>query len=155
MKRNILILTWIAVFECVGAIFGIITKNNIHSWYSYLNKSILTPPPILFSIVWPTLYAIIAYVGFRIWESRKQPNMAFLIALYLIQVLLNWIWTPLFFQLHWIDISYFLIIMLTIVTLIITIQLRKFSKNLSYLFFIYFLWLIFASYLNGVIYFTN
>lgn len=155
MSRQLLILIWIMVFECVGAIFGILTQNNIHPWYSSLNKSILTPPPIIFSIVWPVLYAIIAYVGFRLWEGRKKSGIKSLFTLYLIQLLLNWAWTPLFFQLHWIGTSYIVIITLTIVTFVITIKLANYFKNLSYLFFVYFLWLIFASYLNGIIYFTN
>lgn len=155
MSRNKLIFIWIIVFECVGALFGFITKNNIQSWYVNLNKSILTPPPIVFSIVWPILYAIIAYVGFRIWENRKKPGMSFLFSLYIIQVILNWAWTPLFFQFHLIGISFLIITILSLLTLVITIKLFNHLKNLSYLFFIYFLWLCFASYLNGVIYLTN
>lgn len=155
MKRNIFILVWIAVFEGIGAAFGFLTKNNIYPWYATLNKSILTPPPITFSIVWSILYAIIAYVGFIIWENRRQPGNKYLFTLYLIQVLLNWAWTPLFFQLHWIGISFAVIVLLTLLTLVITIKLNKHFVNLSYMFFIYFLWLLFASYLNAVIYFTN
>lgn len=71
-KRQYLhVAGWMIIFQSVGIILGFITKNNISSWYGSLNKSDLTPPPVVFSIVWPLLYLLLAYLGWRIWKEQK------------------------------------------------------------------------------------
>lgn len=145
------IIIWIIVFETVGAFLGLMTRDNIVTWYAYLNKSRLTPPAIIFSIVWPILYAFIAYIGYELWRARNFH----LLLLYSLNIVLNWLWTPLFFQLHWIGFSLAWILALTFLTFIITIKLHQRRKPLSYIFLPYLLWLLFASYLNAVIWLTN
>ena len=150
-QHAIKISLWIILFEMIGAYLGWMTKENISTWYVYLNKSSLTPPPITFSIVWSTLYALLAYVGYKIWCERDYP----LLFLYSVNMIVNWLWTPLFFQLHWIGFSFAWIIALTCLTFIIMLKMRQRFTNLSYIFLAYLLWLILASYLNGVIWFAN
>lgn len=148
ITRILPVLLWIAVFEGVGALLGLITQENIPSWYAGLNKSSLTPPTLTFSLVWPILYALIAYVGYAIWQQAHSS----LFRLYVLNIFFNWMWTPLFFYLHWIGFSFAWIIFLTLLTFIITLKLNSY---LRYLFLPYFFWLLFASYLNGVIWLTN
>lgn len=73
-----------------------LTQANIPSWYEGLNKSGLTPPGPVFSIVWSILYALLAIVGWVLWCSRNESEMRSVFYLYSVQMLMNWAWTPLF-----------------------------------------------------------
>lgn len=73
-----------------------LTQANIPSWYLGLNKSNLTPPGPVFSIVWSILYALLAITGWVLWRSRNESEMRSVFYLYSLQMLMNWAWTPLF-----------------------------------------------------------
>jgi len=98
------LIIWIITFELIGFSLSIMTEANIHSWYEGLNKSILTPPGFVFSIVWSILYVLLAIAGWMIWQKRENIEMRPALYLYISQLLMNWAWTPLFFQLHLIGI---------------------------------------------------
>ncbi len=148
------ILIWILFFQIIGYCLGQITQSNL-SWYNTLDKSSLNPSGIVFSIVWPILYIMIAFSGWFLWRNRKQRTANIALFFYVIQVLLNWAWTPLFFHFHLIGLSFFWIILIaffTFITIFITIAKFKFS---SLMLIPYFFWLIFAAYLNLEIWSLN
>lgn len=148
-------IIWILILQVIGLMLGLMTKDNILSWYQLLHKSSLTPPPLLFSIVWPILYIMIALAGSSLWRQRNDPNAKLAFYFYSAQLIMNWIWTPLFFQLHYIGFSFVWILTLTLLTLI-TIYLTKKKFKFACLMLVpYFLWLLFASYLNGTIWMMN
>ncbi len=69
---------------------------------------------------------------------------------------MNWIWTPLFFQLHWLGFSFlWIVIMVCLNAVLILIAMKNKDKITTLLITPYFLWLIFASYLNGIIWILN
>lgn len=148
-------LIWVIIFQIVGFFLGRLTHHDILSWYPILHKSSLTPPDIVFPIVWSILYCMIALSGYSLWQYRHQPQAKLALVFYILQVLLNWTWTPLFFYFHWIGASLFCISMIIIFTLI-TIVLTRNTYKLSCLMLLpYFIWLIFAGYLNAVIWVLN
>lgn len=148
-------IIWILVLQVIGLTLGVMTKDNIASWYQLLHKSPLTPPSLIFSIVWPILYVMIALAGYFLWSRRKDPDAKIAFYFYSTQLIMNWAWTPLFFQLHCLGLSFIWILFLTLLTLI-TIYLTKTKfKFACYMLVPYFLWLIFASYLNGTIWMMN
>lgn len=156
MKKNwAQAIIWVVAFQVIGLILGLLTKDTIMSWYQYLNKSNLTPPSIAFSIVWPILYVMIALAGYSLWRQRKDPDAKIALYFYSAQLLMNWLWTPLFFRLHYIGLSFVWILILTLLTLI-TIYLTRKKFTFACLMLVpYFLWLLFASYLNGTIWMLN
>ncbi len=148
-------LLWILVFQAIGYGMGKITQHDMVSWYPTLHKSLLTPPNIVFPIVWSILYCMIAISGYLLWQYRQQPKAKKAIVFYATQVLLNWAWTPLFFYFHWISASLFCISGIVVFTLI-TILITRNTYKLSCIMLIpYFIWLIFAGYLNAVIWILN
>jgi benzodiazapine receptor len=148
-------LLWILVFQIIGYCLGIITQHDISSWYPTLHKSTLTPPDIIFPIVWFILYCMLAVSGYALWQYRHQPQGRLALVFYGLQILLNWAWTPLFFYLHWIGASLFCIAMIIILTLA-TITITRTTYKLSCILLIpYFIWLLFAGYLNAVIWILN
>ena len=148
-------LLWIMVFQAIGYGMGKITQNDIISWYPTLHKSILTPPNIVFPIVWSILYCMLAISGYLLWQYRQQPKAKVALVFYATQVLLNWAWTPLFFYFHWIGASLFCISGIIVFTLV-TILITRNTYKLSCIMLIpYFIWLIFAGYLNAAIWILN
>ena len=154
-KTWIQAIIWILVFQVIGLILGLMTKDNILSWYQLLHKSYLTPPALVFSIVWPILYVMIALAGYSLWRQRKEPGAKIALYFYSAQLLMNWAWTPLFFQLHYIGLSFIWILILSLLTLITIFLTKQKFKFACYMLVPYFLWLLFASYLNGSIWMLN
>jgi translocator protein len=148
-------LLWILVFQFVGYLLGRMTRFNIETWYQTLHKSSLNPPEIVFPIVWGVLYVMIALAGWWLWQHRDQTRAKVALVFYGIQVLMNWAWTPIFFQFHQIQLSFYWIVgllLVTLATIIITWNKFKFA---TIMLIPYWLWLVFACYLNGVIWLRN
>ncbi len=120
--------------------------DNI-TWYHNLAKPALNPPDWVFAPVWGVLYLLMA-LSFIILLRTKYENKTTAILLFLSQLGLNLIWSPVFFG--WMNPKGALI---TIVLLIITlsgtvIAFYKHSKPAAILLIPYFIWVCFAAYLN-------
>lgn len=147
------LLAWIVFFETIGFLLGSLTQANIYPWYVHLNKSSLTPPSIIFSVVWTLLYALLAVIAW-ILSNHKAPSKK-ITGLFALQMLMNWAWTPLFFGLHWLTVSALWLIGLSCLNLLLIIECKKTHKPIAWLLIPYVLWLMFASYLNLVIALIN
>ena len=100
LKKLLGMFTWILAFQLVGYFLGHVTQINIDTWYSTLHKSNLTPPAIVFPIVWSILYAMIALSGWSLWQQRQHPKAKIALGFYSVQMILNWSWSLLFFHFH-------------------------------------------------------
>lgn len=143
-----LMLFTIAIFLFIGFFIGKTTANGIYPWYAGLNKSPLTPPDVTFSIVWSLLYIILAIALVYLWVHRDRPRSRLLITLFTVQMLLNWMWAPLFFTYHEIYIALFDLVLLLLINLVLIIVGHKYHKYFVWMVLPYFLWLCFATYLN-------
>ena len=132
----------------VGGIVGFITSNFMD--YSSLEKPLLSPPGIVFPIVWTILYTLMG-VSYGILKSNKLTDDK-IDFIYYFQLAVNALWSIFFFVFKWRLFSFLWIILLAIAVTIMII--RFYSKNkLSGLIQIpYLLWVLFASYLNLSIY---
>ena len=120
---------------------------NSDDWYVNLVKSPLNPPSFVFGIVWPILYAIMAFVSFKM--ADKISN------LFIAQLIANAAWSWMFFYFHapliaLIDISILIVLNLKIMKI-----LKGESTLLLYLYLPYLIWLLFAAFLNASIVFLN
>ncbi|MDF1646725.1 MAG: tryptophan-rich sensory protein [Legionellaceae bacterium] len=141
---------WILTLQAMGYLLGTLTQANIHPWYAYLNKSSLTPPDITFAIIWPILYILLAIVGVELF-SKKNNSLTQQRWLYAFQLVLNWLWTPLFFYLHWVNMAFGILVLMVLLTVALMYQLYRKHKNLTLILTPYLLWITFAAYLNGFI----
>ena len=124
------------------------------TWYDNLNKSSITPPKIVFPIVWFLLYfLIIVSAGIVIWKDQFQNKLA--ITYFIIQMVLNISWTPIFFRLKNIRLSLIIIKILWVFILLTIIEFLKISQIAGYLLIPYFIWVSLALYLNVYIYWYN
>jgi tryptophan-rich sensory protein len=120
---------------------------NSDDWYANLVKSPLNPPSFVFGIVWPILYAIMAFVSFKM--ADKISN------LFIAQLIANAAWSWMFFYFHAPVIALVDIIVLIYLNQKILKILKGESTVLFYLYLPYLIWLSFAAFLNASIVFLN
>ncbi len=132
----------------IGGIIGSLTKPEISTWYSALNRSTLTPPNYVFPIAWTILYGIIGACGWLIWGASSFPKLRVIKTLYVIQLILNWSWTPLFFHYHLTGLSIVFLGLMDILVGTITWLAYQKMRAVSLLMIPYLSWILFASYLN-------
>jgi len=155
MKKITQLILWVLALQLIGYGMGMITEANLDPWYLSLSKSHLTPPGYVFAIVWSVLYAILAIIGWQLYQSKKPVRIAQLRFMFFSQLVLNWLWTPLFFYLHWIGIALIFLVAIVLFTMRFLILAWHQFRFLFWLMLPYWLWVCFASYLNFVIWFGN
>ncbi len=135
----------------VGGIVGIITSNFMD--YNLLQQPFLSPPGIVFPIVWTILYALLG-ISYGILKNNKltYDKINFI---YYLQLSVNALWSIFFFVLKWRLFSFFWIILLAVLVIIMIISFYKKNKLAGLLQIPYLLWILFAAYLNLSIYFLN
>lgn len=132
-----------------GLIGSSITAENIPTWYATLNKPIFTPPNWLFAPVWTSLYILMGIAAYLIWRKGfENREVKIALGIFFIQLVLNAIWTPLFFGLHWLLFAFIEIVILWLFILWTIIRFYKISSVAALLLIPYFLWVSFASILN-------
>lgn len=124
-------------------------ENN--TWYKSLNRSKLNPPGWVFGVVWPILYLLLAIFFVLLVKDKKSVKSTPLI-LFIIQIILNFGWTTIFFRFKMIKLALFLILLINALSIAIFVMIKN---NTKYLLLPYILWLTFATYLNGYIVFNN
>ena len=144
----------IVVSELAGVIGSVFTVSAIPNWYAGLVKPSLNPPSWIFGPVWVTLYALMGVALWLIWKS-DSPQKIKAIWLFVIQLVLNAIWSPVFFGLHSIGDALAIIILLWAAIVLTIFVFAKVSKTAAYLLIPYILWVSFAAYLNYSIWVLN
>lgn len=149
------LIIWIVLLIFIGSSLGSLTKSEVNTWYQALNRSPFTPPNFVFPIAWTILYGIIGICCWIIWRASSFPRLPLIRSLYVIQLVLNWSWTPLFFRYHLSGLSLLvLIVMDALVGMLIYLSYSK-LKPISILMMPYLLWILFATYLNFYIWHYN
>lgn len=117
-----------------------------NSWYDSLDKSPLTPPPIVFQIVWPVLYVLMAISFIR---YLRRGGKALGTGIFIFQLVLNGLWVYLFFSLSSPLFAMIDLIVLFVAVTTTTYLFWKVDPVAGILLLPYLLWLSFALYLNG------
>ncbi len=92
-----------------GFMIGFVSAPG--AWYATLNKPPFSPPDWIFAPVWTTLYIMIAIAGWRVW--RQGCNNAPM-KLWWAQLALNFVWSPVFFSAHRIEVAFGVLVLLLI-----------------------------------------
>ena len=118
------------------------------SWYESLNKPPFNPPNYLFGIVWPVLYILMAIVSYL--------NAHKIFILYIMQIIMNGLWSWLFFVLQSTEFAFLNIVLLIFLNVLILKQIRQDKAWVSVLLYSpYLIWICFASVLNLAIIILN
>lgn len=146
----------IAIALGVGALSSLLTKGNMNL-YDYIVKPPLSPPMIVFPIVWSILFILMGISSAMVFVDRENNKEAARSALltYAFQLAVNFFWSIIFFNMKAYLFAFIWILLLLALILIMIIQFRKVSKTAAYLQIPYLLWVIFAAYLTFMVYFLN
>jgi len=139
------LITSVVICQLAGAIGAVFTADSVGSWYLTLNKPSFNPPSWVFAPVWTSLYVLMGIALFLIWKNK---NSGFAISVFVIQLILNSLWSFIFFGIKNIQLAFFEIILLWLTILICIILFYRTSKTASFLLMPYILWVSFASVLN-------
>jgi tryptophan-rich sensory protein len=158
MKKGTIIKIIISVSICllVGFLSSIATQSSVNTWYETLEKPFFTPPNYLFGPVWTFLYILMGISAGIVW-SRGLHHIWVKTALYhfVFQLLINALWSLVFFSLQEVFWALFTIIIL-LTLIILTIKWFKVvNKTAAYLLIPYLLWVLYATALNFEIWRLN
>lgn len=155
--RNILTLCFfIALPQVAGLIGSLFTISAIPLWYASLVKPSLNPPAWIFGPVWTLLYFFMGVSAFLIWQNGyAQKRIKSALGVFAVQLILNALWSVLFFGLHNPGMAFVEIIILWVSILATIIIFQGISKPAALLLMPYILWVSFATYLNYSIWILN
>jgi benzodiazapine receptor len=139
----------------LGAVAGFITAKAIPTWYVTLNRPAISPPNWLFGPVWSTLYVLMGFSLFMILRLPDSRERTFALRIYIVQLLLNFLWSFLFFYFKNIGLALIEIIVLWICILKMILVFRKLNQLSAYLNLPYLCWVTFAVVLNAAYYMLN
>lgn len=162
----------IIICQLAGIIGSFFTIPAIDSWYSALRKPFFNPPSWIFGPVWSLLFLLMGISLFLVWEKKfaivvtakekgqktwnafskklwigswREENS---VAIFILQLILNILWSILFFGLRSPFLAYFEILALWFAILFTIMNFYRTSKLAAYLLLPYFVWVSFAAILN-------
>ncbi|WP_276388584.1 TspO/MBR family protein [Eudoraea chungangensis] len=153
-------LTYIAISVticlAIGFLSGFATQSSVNDWYLELNKPSFTPPNWLFGPVWTILYVLMGVAAglvwakgfYHVWVKTALYNFGF-------QLLVNALWSIVFFGLKNPFIALLIILVLLALILLTIKWFNVVSKTAAYLLIPYFIWVCFATILNYKIWELN
>lgn len=155
MKPIFKLIISIAIPLAVGGISSYFTATNVESWFTTITKPTFNPPNWLFAPVWTTLYIMMGIALFLVWNKKStlSKNKAFLF--FAVQMILNFLWSMIFFYQHEIGWALVDIILLWIMIIFTIFAFAPFSKTASWLLVPYICWVSFATLLNYSIWHLN
>ncbi len=140
--------------ESVGVLGSLFSGPG--SWYQSLRKPFFTPPGWLFGPAWVGLYAMMGVSVALVFRQRRANSLARgALAAFIVQLVLNAAWSPVFFGLHWLAGSMVIIVLLCGAILWTILAFWRVSRFAAVLLIPYFLWVCFASVLNISVYAMN
>jgi translocator protein len=151
-RRDILVLTGLILLcEGAGGFGALFTRDAIPGWYATLVRPWFAPPNWLFGPVWTTLYALMAVAAWLVWRQYAAQPAAVRRALLLFagQLLLNALWTPVFFGLGNIGGALIVIFLLLAAIAATMVAFYRLTPAACWLLAPYFIWVAFASLLNA------
>lgn len=146
---------WIIGFLAISWLIGHINSDDIVGWYKGLEKPDITPPNLVFPLVWTTLYIMLAVAGYFLARKRDSQIGQLCFALFWVQMLMNWMWSVIFFEWHLLGFSFGWILFLILLVAVLILKAWDHDRKAALLMLPYLLWLAFASYLNGTIWLLN
>ena len=156
MNKYLKLFIAIVICESAGLIGTIFTMSEIPNWYAGLVKPALNPPSWIFGPVWTMLYLLMGIALFLIWNTGiKRHDVRKAIGIFALQLILNSIWSIVFFGLHSTGWAFVNLVAIWLAIIWTIMLFNKISKPAARLLIPYILWVSFAGYLNFMIWILN
>lgn len=154
-KKALTLIVSVVIAQSAGIIGSVFTAPNIDTWYAFLEKPFFSPPDWLFAPAWITLYFLMGIAAFLVWQKRQLKDSKIALYFYCSQLVLNALWSVVFFGMQNPLWGLVVIIFLWMLILITLLKFWKIDRLAGLLFVPYLLWVSFASVLNFSIWQLN
>lgn len=152
------LITLPALCLVIGGISGYLSMDAIDTWYRTIEKPVFTPPNAVFGPVWTVLYIMMGIAAGLVWskgDGWENEKIKMALKLFFGQLVLNGLWSIVFFTLESPFVALFVIVALWALIVGCTWQFKKISKLAAWLMVPYLLWVSFALVLNVSIWWLN
>jgi tryptophan-rich sensory protein len=154
---TLVLLGFVLLAVAVGMGGALSTSDAVTGWYAEADKPVWTPPSIVFGPVWTALYLMMAVAAWLVWRRRHEVDVRPALGAYFVQLLLNAIWTPVFFGLYpviglpalW--LAFAIIVALFLAVLFTILRFWPIHRFAAVLLMPYLAWIVYASSLNVAI----
>lgn len=139
----------------VYIVSGLVTASSVGDWYQALKKPPFNPPDWVFAPTWAVLFAMMAIAGWLAWTRSRNHQWRIAVGAYALQLVLNLLWSVLFFGLNWTGVALMEIVILWAAILSTTYLFWSIDRRAAWLFVPYALWVTFAIALNAGVWWLN
>lgn len=155
MKKTFKLVCCVLIPLIIGGISGYFTSTNIATWYVTLIKPSFNPPNYLFGPVWTTLYILMGISLFLALNKAKELDKNRIIVVFSLQLILNFLWSFIFFEFHQLGLALIEIVVMWCSILVMILVFFKTNKFAALINIPYLLWVSFATVLTYSIYNLN
>ena len=156
-RRIVALVLFLVIAFAVAALGSVATFQNVDGWYAEAGKAFWTPPNVVFGPVWTVLYSLMSVAAWLVWREPEGAGRTRALRAYVAQLVLNAVWTPVFFGLYpfigapalWIALG--IIVALDVLVLVTMISFWRVSKVAAWLLVPYWAWVLFATTLNAAV----
>ncbi|GAB3408289.1 tryptophan-rich sensory protein [Schumannella luteola] len=158
-----MLVVFLAISFAVAALGSLATLQNVQGWYADADKAFWTPPNAVFGPVWTVLYSLMSVAAWLVWLRRDrdgEPGRRLArraLGAYVAQLVLNAVWTPVFFGLYpfagpaalWIGLA--IIVLLDAAVLVTMLRFWPVRRLAALLLIPYWAWVLYATTLNAAL----
>ena len=156
MNNTLKLIIAIAIPLIVGGTSGFFTATGVESWYQTIARPTWNPPGWIFGPVWTTLYVMMGISLFLVWKEDTSVELKKIaIALFTVQLVLNFFWSFIFFNQHQIGWALVEIAAMWVFILLTIFAFAQVNKAAAWLLVPYISWVSFATILNYTIWQLN
>lgn len=146
---------WAVLALAVGGLSAWLSRDGMQFFNDYVQKPPLSPPMILFPIVWGILYLLMGFGAARVSMAPDSKERGRGLNLFFLQLAVNFLWSPIFFRFGAYGIAFFWLLLLFALVLAMTLSFREVDALAAKMQIPYLVWLIFAAYLNLGVWYLN
>lgn len=146
---------WILLSVGIGALSGFLSREGAATFSETVIQPPLSPPAWLFPVVWSILYVLMGISAARISLAPDSPQKKQGLNLFIIQLVLNFFWSLIFFNLQAYGLAFLWLIALWITVFLMILSFRKADSVAALLQIPYLIWLTFAAYLSAGVWYLN
>ena len=141
-------LRWILAVEAVGILSGFLSRNGTRIYGQTIIKPPLSPPGILFPIVWTILYALMGIGAARVAAAPESRGRSAALNVFVTQLIVNFFWSLIFFNAQAFGFAFLWLQLLWLLVVVMIFLFSGVDKLAALLQIPYLLWITFAGYLN-------
>ncbi len=141
-------LLWIVLTEAVGFLASLLTREGVAAYKAVIDKPPLTPPAVVFPIVWAILYLLMGVGAARVWLTGPSAERTRALERFALQLAVNFVWSLVFFNAQAFGLAFALLLALWALIFLMLRAFRALDPLAARLQIPYLVWVTFAGYLT-------